>query len=326
MSTLSLPYPNFVNGQVADANQVDANNTAISNIINGGIDHINIGSAGIYASQIIPTAAFQAQFGGAFGYNFQPNTAGQVPLTVTGTSGQTADLFDVFAGTNKLAYIDKSGNFFAVGATFSGPISVTGLLQAGSVTLTGTLTGVAANFSGGVTAASVQATGNILSTTGNLIAQAGNVQANATGNLFKNLGVNGAVFQTAADGNAALLCVNNAANSASIFRVDSIDATHGQAVVNRGGVLGVLLPVLTAAGGQVASTAHCVAGTITAAGASTTITLAGSAAFTAGQAWVYYVFDATAGTLVTTLSGLSNTGFTFASTSGHVYMYFAIGV
>lgn len=258
MPTLTYPYT-FVNGTVADATQVDANFNAVGTIING-LDYANIGGAGIYASQIIPTAVGFAQFGGSFGYTFQPNNAGQCPLTLRGTSGQTADLFDVFGASNKLAWVDASGNFTA-----------------------NTLRSV----------------------------------STASANLL--------YAQPSADGSLGVLNVTNAAGSQSILRLDSIDAADSILGVARGGHLGLLIPALLNTGLQVANTVHCVVGTVTAAGASTSVSLAGAAAFTAGQAWLYLVMDASAGTIVTAMSGLSNTGFTFASTSGHVYMYFAIG-
>lgn len=52
-STLTLPYPNFQPGTTIYSAQVNANNTATTNLINGGLDHTNLTSnAGITISQL----------------------------------------------------------------------------------------------------------------------------------------------------------------------------------------------------------------------------------------------------------------------------------
>lgn len=66
----AVPYT-FVNGTPADANQVNANYAAVIACISN-IDNTNIGPAGIYASQIIPTNTAQATFGSSQQYTF-PN-------------------------------------------------------------------------------------------------------------------------------------------------------------------------------------------------------------------------------------------------------------
>lgn len=70
MSLVSLPYPNLVNGTVADGSQVTSNFTALLNGINGGIDTTNIGPAGIDASKLVAAAAVLAS----------PPNAGSLPL------------------------------------------------------------------------------------------------------------------------------------------------------------------------------------------------------------------------------------------------------
>lgn len=97
MSVLVLPYTAVAN-QVAPSASYNANDAAIVAWANGNIDNTNIGSAGIFASQIKPLTAAEATFGATatgVGYKFLANDITAVPLTVSGVSGQTADLFDV---------------------------------------------------------------------------------------------------------------------------------------------------------------------------------------------------------------------------------------
>lgn len=113
----SCTIPNvFTNGTSADANQVNANFSSLQSCGNN-IDHTNIGSLGIYATQIVPLSVGQAVFGGSFGYAFDPNDPGQVPLTIVGAMSQTADLFDIYNGgqTTKYVWVDSSGNLHAQG-------------------------------------------------------------------------------------------------------------------------------------------------------------------------------------------------------------------
>lgn len=93
----------FATGQVLTATNLNSNPANEIACINN-IDNQNIGPAGIYASQILPTTPSQATFGGA-----QTYTIGS--LTVTGT--------------------------FTLPGTFSpGSISTTGNIQAGSLRTT----------------------------------------------------------------------------------------------------------------------------------------------------------------------------------------------
>lgn len=69
MSTVSIPY-SFAASTDAVASQVNANFTALAAIINGNIDNTNIGPAGLFASQVVPTTTGQATFGGTVAYAF----------------------------------------------------------------------------------------------------------------------------------------------------------------------------------------------------------------------------------------------------------------
>lgn len=106
------------------------------------IDSNNIGSGGIWASQIKPTSTAQATLGGQFGYVITPGVASQVPLTLNGFASQSVDLFDVnltAGGTkalaiNNLGYALLSGPAYADGSSggatsgFHGGTGSTGLV------------------------------------------------------------------------------------------------------------------------------------------------------------------------------------------------------
>ena len=77
MATVSIPYT-FAPGEAYSA-QVNANFTACANAINN-IDNTNIGAAGLFASDLLPTNGTQATFGGAQTYTFPAdiNVSGNV--------------------------------------------------------------------------------------------------------------------------------------------------------------------------------------------------------------------------------------------------------
>ncbi|MGB8520843.1 MAG: SGNH/GDSL hydrolase family protein [Candidatus Tumulicola sp.] len=70
-----VPYV-FSPGQTIYSAQVNADFNAIYGAFNTGVDNTNIGPAGIYASQIIPTTAAQATFGGSVPYTFTTPLSG----------------------------------------------------------------------------------------------------------------------------------------------------------------------------------------------------------------------------------------------------------
>ena len=128
MSALSLTYPTVTDGvTVVDAVIHNANFPEIQTAVNS-IDHTNMGPAGIYASNLLPTTAAQATFGATatgVGYKFLANDATAVPLTVSGVSGQSADIFDVTltSGGTKAAYVTAAGHL-AFGAIASSETSL----------------------------------------------------------------------------------------------------------------------------------------------------------------------------------------------------------
>jgi hypothetical protein len=109
----SVPYNagnGISNGQPAQASQINSNFSALQ-FCSNNIDNTNIGSAGLFASQIVPTNLAQATFGGNQTYSFQAPTTTSVPLRVMGTSGQTADLLDLEAtpGGAPVLFVQPSG-------------------------------------------------------------------------------------------------------------------------------------------------------------------------------------------------------------------------
>lgn len=105
----------------------------------------------------------------------------------------------------------------------------------------------------------------------------------------------------------------------------AVTAVTGSAgVLSSGGASPVIsLAVYNAAGTQLASTYHAVKGSVTAAGASTTVTLAGSAVF-ADATYAVFLYDNAAPQTLIAVTPLAGS-FTFTSTSTHVYTYIAFG-
>lgn len=73
----------FSNGTAADANQVNANFSALVSCAQN-VDNTQIGTGGIFASQIIPTSIAQATFASAFGYTFNNGLTVNSGLTANG--------------------------------------------------------------------------------------------------------------------------------------------------------------------------------------------------------------------------------------------------
>lgn len=124
MSALTIyPTYQYTNGETLTAPVLN-NPLAAIQAWSTTIDNTNLtGGAGIYASQIIPLNTAQSTFGGAVGYTIAPGSATQVPLTISGTVGQSVDVFDINdpVGT-KVFGIAANGTAFAG----TGPATGTG--------------------------------------------------------------------------------------------------------------------------------------------------------------------------------------------------------
>lgn len=121
ISVLTIPNT-FITGTTINAAPFNANFQAVATSVNS-IDNSNIGAAGLFASQLIPTTAGQATFGGTVGYIHLAPSSGITPLTISGVGGQSVDILDVTATSGGAKYLFVSNNGFlgfgAVGG--SGP-------------------------------------------------------------------------------------------------------------------------------------------------------------------------------------------------------------
>jgi hypothetical protein len=89
-------------------------------------------------------------------------------------------------------------------------------------------------------------------------------------------------------------------------------------------VLSYVPPTFTAAGAAVASTLHAVVGTVTAGGASTTVTFSGPSAFTSNTSYAGFCYSITDAAYVA-FTAYNSGNVTFTSVNGHVYQFFFIG-
>ena len=91
-TTLVIPNT-FVSGTTLSSSAMNANFSEISSWATQ-VDHSNIGASGIYASQVIPTTAAQATFGGSQQYTFPnaPAWTGACPISQGCTGATTATI------------------------------------------------------------------------------------------------------------------------------------------------------------------------------------------------------------------------------------------
>lgn len=140
----------FTNGVSAvSATTTNANNSFLVGCATS-VDNTQIGSAGIYASQIIPTTVGQATFGGTtVGYSFGGYPSGVVPLTIYGVTSQSVDILDVLltnGGTNVFK-IGSTGvvTFSVASNVFSNATPLTFSSTTGT-TITNNATGAVASW------------------------------------------------------------------------------------------------------------------------------------------------------------------------------------
>ena len=102
----------FTAGTSALASQVNANFTSLQSCGNN-IDHTNIGTAGIYASQIVPDTAAHATFGGTTAYTFASGlTISGGAFSVSGSSAIFNTQIQAANGVNV-----SGGGFFLNGTS-----------------------------------------------------------------------------------------------------------------------------------------------------------------------------------------------------------------
>lgn len=148
MPALTIPFV-FVNGTIADATQVNTDFNAVATIVNA-LDFVNIGPAGIYASQIKPVSPATATFGGGqvytfpSGININGTTITFLGQAVISTTSNTVGLIINNTGTGKImslesasveeAYFDAAGNLHFDASSGNGSV----IADAGTLTLQGT--------------------------------------------------------------------------------------------------------------------------------------------------------------------------------------------
>lgn len=130
MSLLTIPNT-FITGTTINAAPFNANFSAIAVAVNS-IDNTQIGAAGIFASQIIPTTAGQATFGSAQLFTFPAGVAAGGPLTATTATlsglltGTTATFSGIIASTVASGVVLENIGNATTGQLYLGPIANTG--------------------------------------------------------------------------------------------------------------------------------------------------------------------------------------------------------
>ncbi len=174
----------FTAGTTANPTPVNQN---FANLVTcaQNIDNTNIGSAGIYASQIVPTNASQATFGGSQTYTFPAAISGGLTsagslaaLSASFGTGGLSTTGALSVGTNATVggtlgvtgavtapSLATTGN-----ATVGGTLGVTGAMTAPSLALSGNITGSQAGFAGVIQGQDgIQLTGYTIPTSGYLL-------------------------------------------------------------------------------------------------------------------------------------------------------------
>lgn len=309
-TTCSVPST-FVNGTTADANAVNANFSSLVACSNA-IDNTNIGSSGIYASQIKPTNTTQATFGGTIGYVMNPNTNGIVPLTLSNAASPAADYLDIVNSVStKLFFVDSSGN------TNTGQIiSNADVVANAAVTPNPAVTG--ANGEVAVAQATAAPT-----------AQPGNI--NVSGSTIANKVCSGGLTSicgtaavgalvSALSGTTGVVYLMGGGNTRFLF-YDGTEYILNGAPLEAGTTSGYVAPVYTSAGAITASTLHAVLGTCAfAATTSCVVTLTGAAVFSSNTSFSCGVMDranSIAASFVWAIIPLTSSGNTFTLESNN---------
>jgi len=135
MSLLTIPNV-FVNGATINAAPFNVNFAAITTW-STNIDNTNIGAAGIFASQVVPTTAGQATFGGTPLYTFPAGVAAGGPLTATTVTGSSGTYSGTLIAGSATAPVPTSGSVVSsiaatVGAFYLGGSTEYGILDYGA--------------------------------------------------------------------------------------------------------------------------------------------------------------------------------------------------
>jgi hypothetical protein len=121
MPILSLPTV-WSTDQILTAAALNGEFTAVANIVNA-LDYANVGAAGFYASNIIPTSGGQAQFGGKQAYTFPAGVIIDGSLSASTASFSTASFTGAVTMNSTLgvsSYVEANG--FQVSGAYVPPL------------------------------------------------------------------------------------------------------------------------------------------------------------------------------------------------------------
>jgi hypothetical protein len=140
------PSMTFTTGQTLTAPVLNSNPTTFSGCFNN-IDNTNIGAAGLYPSQLLPTNSSQATFGGSQNYTFPANLTVNGTLTATGGIGSNFYASAIVPTTGAQATFGGSQLYtFPNGVAAGGPVSgTTGTFSAGVSGTTGIFSSTVSN-------------------------------------------------------------------------------------------------------------------------------------------------------------------------------------
>jgi hypothetical protein len=280
----------FVTGTTINAAPFNTNFNLVQTAVNN-IDNSNIGSVGLFASQIIPTSSAQATFGGSQSYSFPLNILAPSGFIAAGTAPAAilaGDLSAARSSTTAALFMNSTGSQFI---DF-------GLTTANTFTINGANLNVP----------------NVIRFGASGLAS---LQTNATQTEFiPASSTQPFVFANAA-GSAANLTINNAGGA---LLAPSGSSTQGN-----------LPPVYAVAGTAFGNNVHIVTGQALSVGGTgaATITLSGSAAFASSSSYQVAAMALNAGSnIAMDCTITSGTSFTLNSSSGPgvTYSWIAIGI
>ena len=316
-TTCSVPNL-FTNGTAADANQVNANFSALQTCGNN-IDHTNIGNGGVYATQIIPTTVGQAIFGGTVAYQFSNGLVVNGGLTLgtflgIASGGTNAGSFT----SGALLYFD--GTEFN-SATVSSPLSFTaGALSIGSI-------GQSNVTNGYVDLSTTQSVGGAKTFT-SAVKSNSFFQSNLAAGNFYYEWANFDTGSIGAIGSANTGSVSGVTPNAWELAAPGVhtyiagDTSGNVGVMGHLGASGTYVPPsYTISGASVASSQHTVSDNFTGTGTTTTVTLSGSAAYTSATTFSCTAIGLTSPVLGTQSVGQNASGssVTFNTNNGSTY-------
>lgn len=303
----SLPYVFSNSVSIVDATTTNSNNQFLVQCATN-VDNTQIGAAGIFASQILPSSVATGTFGGSYPFTFALTSPSQVPLSIVGAASQTSDLFDVWsnAHASHLFYIDSAGGAHYLtltgGAITATTVTASGAISAASLTLTGGPLPVVQGGTGSATQnfvdlSSAQTVGGAKTLTAPLVITSIPGATDGLSLLTTNTVTHVLDDGTASNklyfevGNASfstntgnLYFSSAAATSLVSFNINATNTyINGNASANgtveatsNGSTLSYIPPVYTAGGAAVASTVHFITGSCSTTSGSCTIAVTGT--------------------------------------------------